>query len=822
MKVKIFLFGILLVSVFCFTSTVLAMTDSEKQALIQSLTQQILQLQTQLVQLQAQNAGQSNSNATETVSCHDFNYNLGINNSGQEVSMLHKILQKEGFLINSSEASAQTYSNSTIAAVKSFQEKYASEILNPNGLVRGTGYFGNSTRVKLNALYGCSKKQTSEPSLSCTPNWQTVTPYRWICVNGYSSDHEDLNKCGVPYDTTKQPCLTIIYPFGNETWTPGKTYEIKWDTAGRTSDEEVSINFLINYYLIQQNTYSLPGATDFNGAISVATHIPATQGKYTWTFPTLASQLPYAPTLLLPSGHWYYAGTNWYRRSLSVVISLFNKGSEHVKATTDSNSNFIDIGKYESSCSDEWQWNCGEWSHDCINKQQTRTCTPVNACSQIYAPTVRSCTPTPENCTPKWQTGQWGTCTNSQQTRTVADINGCGVTTNKPTTTQSCTVTCSSDSSCGTNTYTGSPFCKTVTGTAYQYIYQNYVTYKCNNPGKTDSYCSSSTSEQSKTFCYPQACENGQCVTKVCNVNSDCGTNYYSQNYCKEAGTYLYDVYKNYITFACGNPGVTNECKSDIVPQLVKHCLFGQGCSNGACTGSCIPSWQCTDWSPYTCTGTQTQTRTCTDSNNCGTDTDKPKLSQSCCTPSWGCTAWTECYNGSQARGCSDANNCGVTTNMPPIVQACRMQCRDDETWTCTDWSACSNGIRTRTCTTPNNCYSYLGQPATTQACVSNAWVNLKINNIDDTTIKIGSLRGFSLFVYSKDIVSCTKTATYDPYNQWSGTLSLTNNFKLVNILTPTNGWPKGVGVFWYTLTNCLDTQGNILPDVKVRVIVNN
>jgi hypothetical protein len=76
--------------------------------------------------------------------------------------------------------------------------------------------------------------------------------------------------------------------------------------------------------------------------------------------------------------------------------------------------------------------------------------------------------------------------------------------------------------------------------------------------------------------------------------------------------------------------------------------------------------------------------------------------------------------------------------------------------------------------------------------------------------------------VYSKDIVSCTKTATYDPYNQWSGTLSLTNNFKLVNILTPTNGWPKGVGVFWYTLTNCLDTQGNILPDVKVRVIVNN
>lgn len=43
-------------------------------------------------------------------------------------------------------------------------------------------------------------------------------------------------------------------------------------------------------------------------------------------------------------------------------------------------------------------------------------------------------------CIPNWQCNSWNTCTNSQQIRICTDSNNCGISTNKPTVTQTCSV----------------------------------------------------------------------------------------------------------------------------------------------------------------------------------------------------------------------------------------------------------------------------------------------------------------------------------------------------------------------------------------------
>jgi len=53
--------------------------------------------------------------------------------------------------------------------------------------------------------------------------------------------------------------------------------------------------------------------------------------------------------------------------------------------------------------------------------------------------TSQSINPT---CTPSWQCGLWSSCINNEQTRTCTDSNNCGVDTNKPSTTQACSATC--------------------------------------------------------------------------------------------------------------------------------------------------------------------------------------------------------------------------------------------------------------------------------------------------------------------------------------------------------------------------------------------
>lgn len=106
--------------------------------------------------------------ASNPLSCHDFQQNLRVGMKSAEVRFLQANLIKENFSIPAT--SFGNYDNSTMAAVKAFQEKYFSEILSPAKLSAGSGFLGKATRNKLNSLYGCGALVSAPTPADITAN----------------------------------------------------------------------------------------------------------------------------------------------------------------------------------------------------------------------------------------------------------------------------------------------------------------------------------------------------------------------------------------------------------------------------------------------------------------------------------------------------------------------------------------------------------------------------------------------------------------------------------------------------------------------------
>ena len=129
-----------------------------------------------------------------------------------------------------------------------------------------------------------------------------------------------------------------------------------------------------------------------------------------------------------------------------IDLSLFSYGANmtyffsmsDITSKNTSSSNYI---FQLISCTPIWQ--CSSWS-SCSGSTQTRTCTDSNSCgvSTDKPSESQSCT-----CTPSWDCSSWTTCSSSSQSRTCTDSNSCGVSTDKPSESQSCTETQSTDSS---------------------------------------------------------------------------------------------------------------------------------------------------------------------------------------------------------------------------------------------------------------------------------------------------------------------------------------------------------------------------------------
>jgi len=192
--------------------------------------------------------------------------------------------------------------------------------------------------------------------------------------------------------------------------------------------------------------------------------------------------------------------------------------------------------------------------------------------------------------------------------------------TNPGTITSSCsytTILCLNNGECGTNGFIGNLFCQNGS------VFQNFLTFTCNNPGAGNSYCSNSTIDLlNKTCTYAQTCSNGQCVNNCmpktcsqlgkncgfwsdgCGTNISCGTCAYGKtcnngvcgapicidsdggmNYnVSGTATYGSEIY----TDSCFNSIALKEWYCDVPSSypryVVKYCsLSNQICIGGAC-----------------------------------------------------------------------------------------------------------------------------------------------------------------------------------------------------------------------------------------------
>ena len=119
-------------------------------------------------------------------------------------------------------------------------------------------------------------------------------------------------------------------------------------------------------------------------------------------------------------------------------------------------------------------------------------------------------------------------------------------------------IECSSDRDCGTDGYSGNPYCSN------DDVYESLIRYTCNNPGTIPSYCSQSSTDV---------------------LREDCGSDESGSNYCSNN-----DVYRNFTDRGCSE----GSCFENATAQFVEDCGTGQ-CVDGMCEGVEKPDLTVTD-----------------------------------------------------------------------------------------------------------------------------------------------------------------------------------------------------------------------------------
>ncbi len=185
--------------------------------------------------------------------------------------------------------------------------------------------------------------------------------------------------------------------------------------------------------------------------------------------------------------------------------------------------------------------------------------------------TSSTCTP---NVTSQYQSmcAQNQTCTNGTCTNVASLTATCTASPSSALVNQPVTFTANVAGGTGTYSYSWAGFCNGF-GQSCVNSFSSPNTYNVflNVTSGTQTISTSCTTTVAQTN------------TGSCNSNADCqGSGYIGTPFC--SGN---NVYQNYSTYTCLNPGTSNSVCSPVVAQQLRNsCTGNQTCSNGSCTGN--------------------------------------------------------------------------------------------------------------------------------------------------------------------------------------------------------------------------------------------
>jgi len=369
-------------------------------------------------------------------------------------------------------------------------------------------------------------------------------------------------------------------------------------------------------------------------------------------------------------------------------------------------------------------------------------------------------------------------------------------------------IKCRNELDCGVDGFIGGSFC------SGKDVKRSFLNFTCNNPGKTNSFCSNATEQRLIESC-SFSCLDGKCnIPNInCSSNSECNDNNPNTlDECVNPGTEASscrhapincasnldcgfigfvgnefcnakNIIKNFQNATCRNPGqATSYCIIESNPITINQCTYS--CSNGACV-RCNLNSECNDnnfntkdtcVNPGTkeshCRNEPTGNINCTSEIDCGADGFSGNLfcqnnnayqnynDYSCNFPN---TLQSVCSNNVNARlkqvcqyGCTN----GVCNN-PNIICSSDLECKDNNPLT---YDQCINpGTTASFCrNTEMNCASNLDCGFTGFVGGNYCSINSIINNYQTSICSnAGTLDSYcSLTLNQRTIDRCQYTCS--------------------------------------------------------------